>query len=218
MRSQDIEFVKKYRHIMCFVLSGVLLFASLINYHSASLSEDFIQTTGEITNVKKGTKYVHGTRRYEYDFDVFWEMDGQTYKKHYDDQLDYHPEGVVEIWVSSDNQYVRFSSSEEVYRELPLDIAGGVAAGILGFILLKRKRKYISKAERTEKLEDRRIYSVLAFLIFASIGGFFGYDIYKEYQKTLIYNVLYADIVVVSIVGMLVCVGLFMHAHVKLKQ
>lgn len=221
MRGLDIEFIRKYPHVMCFILSGVLLLVSLINFHSASLSGDYIPTTGEITNVKKDSKYVHGTRRYEYDFDVSWEMDGQTYEKHFEDQLEYRPEGLVDVWVSPDNQKMRFSSSEEVYKELPLSIAGGVVAGVLGFILLKRKnkkRKYISKAERIDQLESRKIGSVLAFFCFVLFGGFFGYDIYKEYQETFTYNAMYVDMVMVSIVGMLVCVGLFIHAHVKLKQ
>lgn len=83
------ENIKENPHVICIIVSIVLLIASLLNLHSAGFSEDYIQTTGEITNVEEESKLVRGTRRYEYDFDVFWEMDGRMYEKHFDDQLDY---------------------------------------------------------------------------------------------------------------------------------
>lgn len=221
MSSRDWSILKENPHVLCFIISITLFVVTLLNLHSAGLSEDYIQTTGEIINVEEDSKLVHGTRRSYYDFDVSWEMEGQVYEKHFDDQMDYKPEGEIDIWVSPDNQNVRFSSSEEVYNESPLYLVIGAAFAVLGFVLLRRKngkKKYVSKAERVEQLENRKIYSVLAFLCFAAMAGFFGFDIYKEYQATLAYNSLYADVVIVSIIGMLVCIGLFIHAHVKLKQ
>ena len=141
MRS-DVTFIKDCPHVICFIVSAVFILAALYNLHSAGLSEDYIKTTGEIVNVEEDEKRVQrGRLRIEYDFDVCWEMDGEMYEKHFEDQLDYRPEGPVDIWVSPDGTQVRFSSSEEVYKEAPLDIVIGVAAGILGFMLLKRKNR-----------------------------------------------------------------------------
>nr|MBQ8253163.1 hypothetical protein [Lachnospiraceae bacterium] len=207
-------YVKENPHIICFIVSVVFLLASLLNLHSADLSAEYIPLTGEITNVEEDAKLVRGTKRICYDFVVSWETDGQTYEKNFDDQVDYRPEGPVDIWVSPDGQQLRFSSSEEIYKEVPLTIAVGVIAGILGIILWKRKngkRKYISKAERMDQLENRKIYSVIACLVFAVMAGFFGYEVYKEY------NSLYVDVIISCVIGMFVCVGIFVHAHVKMK-
>lgn len=212
----DGDFFKDYPHVMCFIISGILLFFALYNLHSAGLSEDYISVVGEISNVQEDEKRVQrGRLRMEYDFDVTWEMDGQTYEKHFEDQLDYRPEGPADIWVSPDGRHVRFSSSEEIYKETPITMAIALIAGVLGFVFLKRKnkkRKYKSKLERMERLENRKIYSVLAFLLFAVLTGFFGYDMYKNY------NPLNMDIIMACAVGMVVCVGIFIHAHIKMKQ
>lgn len=216
MLSNLWPFSKEYPHVMCFIISGVFLFFALFNLHSAGLSEDYISTTGEISNVEEDEKRVQrGRIRMEYDFDVSWEMDGQTYEKHFEDQLDYRPEGPVDIWVSPDGQQVQFSSGEEIYKETPATIAIAVVAGILGFVFLKRKnkkRRYESKAEKMDRLENRKIYSVLVFLVFAIMAGFFGYETYHDY------NPLVVDVIIACVIGMVVCVGVFMHAHIKMKQ
>ena len=216
MSSSLRSFSRSYPHVMCFIISGVCLLAALFNLHSAGLSEDYIPTTGEISNVVEDEKRVQrGRIRMEYDFDVSWEMDGQAYEKHFEDQLDYRPEGPVDIWVSPDGEQVRFSSSEEIYREEPVTIIIGVIAGVLGFVILKRnnrKRKYVSKAEMMDRLENRKIYSVIAFFVFTIMAGFFGYEMYKEY------NPLYVDVMIACAVGMIACAGIFIHAHIKMKQ
>ena len=216
MSSSHLSFWKEYPHVACFIVSGVFLLFALINLHSAGLSEDYLQTTGEISNVTEDEKRVQrGRLRMEYDFDVSWEMDGQAYEKHFEDQLDYRPEGPVDIWVSPDGQQVRFSSGEDIYKETPGTIAIAVVAGILGFVFLNRKnrkRKYESKAERMDRLENRKIYSVIVFFVFAIMAGFFGYEIYKEY------NPLYVDVMIACAVGMVTCVAVFIHAHIKMKQ
>ncbi len=216
MSSSHYEFYGQYPHVLCFIVSAVLLLAALYNIHSAGLSEDYIPVSGEISNVEEDAKRVQrGRLRMEYDFDVSWEMDGETYAKHFEDQLDYRPEGPIDIWVSPDGEHVRFKSSEDVYKEEPVMIAIGVVAGILGVVLLKKKnkkRKYMSKADRMDQLENRKIYSVLAFLVFAVMAGFFGYDVYKEY------NPLTIDVIITCAVGMLVSVAVFIHAHIKMKQ
>ena len=216
MPNNVLSLCKEYPHVACFIVSGLLLFFALFNLHSAGLSEDYIPTTGEISNVVEDEKRVQrGRLRMEYDFDVSWEMDGESYGKHFEDQLDYRPEGPTDIWVSPDGQHVRFSSSEEIYKEAPVEIAIAVVVGILGFVFLKRKnrkRKYESKAEKMDRLENRKIYSVIVFFVFAIMTGFFGYEIYKEY------NPLYVDVIIGCAVGMLACVGIFIHAHIKMKQ
>lgn len=216
MSSSCQSFYKEYPHVLCFIVSGVFLFAAMFNLHSAELSEDYIPAIGEISNVEEDEKRVQrGRERMEYDFDVSWEMDGQTYEKHFEDQMDYRPEGPVNIWVSPDGQQVRFSSSEDVYKETPGTIAVAVIAGILGVAILKTKnktRKYESKAEKMDRLENRKIYSVMAFLVFAVLAGFFGYDMYKEH------NPFDMDVIIASVIGMMVCVGIFVHAHIKMKQ
>jgi len=216
MSSRHLLFWKEYPYVACFIISGVLLFFALINLHSAGLSEDYLPVIGEISNVEEDEKRVqHGRLRKEYDFDVSWEMEGQVYEKHFEDQLGYRSEGPVYIWVSPDGQQVRFSSSEDVYKETPLTLAVALVAGILGFVFLKeknRKRRYVSKAERMDQLENRKIYSVIAFFAFVIMAGFFGYEEYKEY------NPLYVDVMIACAVGMVTCVAVFIHAHIKMKQ
>ena len=116
MSSRQLSFWKEYPHVACFILSGVLLFFALINLHNAGLSKDYLPVIGEISNVEEDEKRVqHGRLRKEYDFDVSWEVDGQAYEKHFEDQLGYRLEGPVEIWVSPMvSRYVFFS--EDVYK------------------------------------------------------------------------------------------------------
>lgn len=207
---------KDYPHVMCFIISGVLLFFALFNLHSAGLSKDYISVVGEISNVQEDEKRVQrGRLRTEYDFDVTWEMDGQLCEKHFENQLDYRPEGPMDIWVSPDGQQVHFSSGEEIYKEAPLTIGIAVITGILGFVFMKRKnkkRKYESKLERMDRLENRKIYSALTFFVFAILTGFFGYETYQEY------NPLVVDVIIACVIGMGVCVGIFIHAHTKMRQ
>lgn len=213
--------VQENPHVLCIIISIVFLLTTLLNLHSAGLSEDYIQTTGEITNVEEDSKLVHGTRRIYYDFDVSWEMEGQYYEKHFDDQMDYKPEGEIDIWVSPDNTKVRFSSSEEIYESAPLHLGIGVGVGLLGFILWKiknRKRKYMSKAERTDRLENLQIGSGIGFFCFLTGAGFIGYDMYKEYRDFMAFQPLTVDLMIIVGVGMLICAGLFVYAYLKLKQ
>ncbi|MBE5881357.1 MAG: hypothetical protein E7289_03440 [Lachnospiraceae bacterium] len=221
MSSRDWSFFLKNPHVICFIISAVLLLATFLNLHSAGLSEDYIQTTGEIMNVEEDMKIVHGTRRMYYDFDVSWEMGGQYYEKHFDDQLDYEPEGQVTIWVSPDNSKVRFASGQEVYESAPLDLALGVVSGILGFVLWKRKsrkRRYMSKAEKMDHLENLQIGSAIGLFCFLTGAGFIGYDMYKEYRELMAFEPLTVDLMVIVGAGMLVCAGMFVYATVKSKQ
>lgn len=221
MSSRDWAYFIKNPHLICFILSAVLLLTTFLNLHSAGLSEDYIQTTGEITNVEEDMKIVHGTRRTYYDFDVSWEMDGQTYEKHFDDQFDYQPEGSVDIWVSPDYSEVRFASGREVYESSTLNLVIGVISGILGFVLLKRKngkRRYVSKAEKMDRLENLQIGSGLGFFCFVTGGCFIGYDMYKEYHELMKVNPLTVDLMVIVGAGMLICAGLFVYATAKSRQ
>lgn len=70
----------------------------------------------------------------------------------------------------------------------------------------------MSKAERMDRLENRKIYSVIAFFVFAIMAGFFGYENYHEY------NPLIVDVIIACVIGMIACVGIFIHAHIKMKQ
>ncbi len=85
MSSRHREFCSQYLHVICFIVSAVFLLVSLFNLHSAGLSEDYLPLTGEIRNVEQDEKRVQrGRLRMEYDFDVSWEMDGETYEKHFE--------------------------------------------------------------------------------------------------------------------------------------
>ena len=217
---RDWTVLKKYPYVLCFIISGVLLFASFFNLHSAQLSEDYIQTIGEVSNMEEHRRLVRGRYRTEYDFDVIWESDRQTYKKHFEGQLSAREEGPIDIWVSPDQTKVRFSSAEEIKKEAPIEIAIGVIAGIVGIALWRkqhRRRKYMSKAERMDQLENLQIGSGIGFFAFLTGAGFIGYDLYKEYQEMMSFEPLTLDIMIVAVIGMLVCIGIFVYASKKVQ-
>lgn len=217
----DYTVYKKYPYLFCFIISGVLLFAAFFNLHSAETSGDYIQTAGEIKNIESHKKHLRGRVRIEYDYDVIWEMNGQTFEKHFEGDWGRTPvEGPVDIWVSPDQTQVHFSSAEEIKKETPIEIAIGVIAGIVGIVLWKRqhrRRKYMSKAERMDRLENLQIGSGIMFVCFLSMAGFVGYDMYKEYQEVITVNSVATGMMLVANVGMLSCIGIFGYATRKLK-
>lgn len=217
----DYTVYKKYPYLFCFIVSAVLLFAAFFNLHSAETSGDYIQTVGEIKNIESHKKHLRGRVRIEYDYDVIWEMDGQTFEKHFEGDWGRTPvEGPVDIWVSPDQTQVHFSSAEEIKKEAPIEIAIGVIAGIIGAALWKkqhRRRKYMSKAERMDRLENLQIGSSIGFFAFLTGAGFIGYDIYKEYQEVMTVNSVATGMMLVATVGMLSCIGIFVYATRKLK-
>ncbi len=217
----DWTVYKKYPYVFCFIVSGVLLFASFFNLHSAQISKDYIQTVGEVKNVESHKKHLRGRERIEYDYDVTWEMDGQIYEKHFEGDWGNTPvEGPVDIWVSPDQTKVHFSSAEEIKKEAPIEIAIGVIAGIVGAALWKkqhRRRKYMSKAERMDQLENLQIGSGIMFVCFLSMAGFVGYDMYKEYQEMMAVNSVTTGIMLAAAVGMLICIGIFVYASKKVQ-
>ncbi len=214
-------FYKDNPHILCFIVSIVFLLAAFFHLHSAQLSQDYIQTVGEVENVESHKKHLRGRVRTEYDFDVTWEMNGRLYEKRFEGQLDYRPEGPVDIWVSPDNTEVCFSSAEDIQKEIPGNFLIAIIAGILGIILRKKKsnkRRYISKAERIDRLENLQIESGIGFFAFLTGVGFIGYDLYKDYQTLMIFNPIMVDLMIVAGVGALICIGIFVYACIKLKQ
>lgn len=217
----DYTVFKRYPYLLCFIISGVLLFAAFFNLHSAETSGDYIQTVGEIKNIESHKKHLRGRVRIEYDYDVIWEMDGQTFEKHFEGDWGRTPvPGPVDIWVSPDNTNIHFSSAEKIKKEAPIEIAIGVIAGIIGVALWKkqhRRRKYISKAERMDQLENLQIGSGIMFVCFLSMAGFVGYDMYKEYQELMTRSSSSTGMMLAAVFGMLSCIGIFGYATRKMK-
>lgn len=156
---------KPYR--LCFVLAGLFLFFAGTSFHSSVLIRDYIETTGEVTNLEETTELRQGTKELRYNYDLTWYEDGEVYEKHFEKQLDAREEGEVTIWVRPDNRDAVFSNSAEnydvAYRFLGIAIVAGLA-GML-FYGIERSNRYESRSQTIERLEDTKLYSILVFIL-----------------------------------------------------
>lgn len=209
---------KPYR--LCFVLAGLFLFFTGTSFHSSVLIKDYIETTGEVTNLEETTELRQGTGELRYNYDLTWYEDGEVYEKHFEKQLDAREEGEVTIWVSPDNRDAVFSNSVEnfdaAYRFLGIALVAGIA-GLL-FYGIERSNRYESRSKTIERLEDTKLYSMIAFVL-SLIGIVMPFILeYSAFKNGEYVNPVLFDFSVACGVIAIGCLILFFYAKRKVKK
>lgn len=209
---------KPYR--LCFILAALFLFFSGTSFHNSVIMKDYIETTGEVCNLEETTVTRHGNIEIRYNYDLIWYADGEAYEKHFDEQFDAREEGETTIWVRPDNRDAVFSNSEENYDSAYKYLGIALAAGMVGLLLygFAKMSRNESRSETIERLEDTKLYSIMAFflsLIGVVIVFIMEYPAYKEgeYISPVVFDMAIACGVIA--IG---CLGMFFYAKHKLKK
>jgi hypothetical protein len=215
MTSGQISFFIKNPHVILWIVAAVFLFAGCTNYHSSVIVADYEKICGEICNVEEEEVLRKGVYVTRYSYDIVWEDDGEEYVKHLDGQMDAPEEGLRDIWVRPDIMDAALSSSAEIGSEVTGNLAIALVAGLAGFIAYficcaMRKESY---AEKQERLENKRLCSMMAAILSLITVVTCGIMGYQEYKETLYFNPLDADILiafgVVGVVALIIflCTG-----------
>lgn len=209
---------KPYR--LCFVLAGLFLFLSGSSFHSSVLIKDYIEITGEVCNLEETSELRHGSRELRYNYDLIWYEDGEEYEKHFEKQLDGREEGEITIWVRPDNKDAVFSNSVENYDTAYQFLGIALIAGLVGLLFygIERSNRYESRSQVIERLEDTKLYSMIAFvlsLIGMAMPFILEYSAFKngEYVSPILFDFSVACGILA--VG---CLILFFNAKRKLKK
>lgn len=136
-----MELLTTRPHWVCFIISGIFLFAGIYNYQSSGKVKDYIETVGEVRNVEEIFVYRHHQKVARYNFEVVWYIDGEEYVKLFEEQVESRKEGETTIWVSADNNKVTFSDSLNIAEEVPKDIAISLVSFVAGCIILYVRKK-----------------------------------------------------------------------------
>lgn len=220
MSSGQMTFIFKSLHVFLWIVAAVFLFAGCTNYHSSVIVADYEKICGEICNVEEEEILRKGVYVTRYRYDIVWEDDGEEYVKHLDGQMDAPEEGPRDIWVRPDNMDAALSSSVDIGSEVTGNIAIAMAAGIAGFIAYAircavRKENY---AEKQERLENTRLYSMMAVILSVIAVAICGIMSYQEYKETLYFNPLDVDILIAfGLVGVVALI-IFFCAGKQLKK
>lgn len=218
VRGLMILLQKPYR--LCFVLTGLFLFFAGTSFHSSVLVRDYIEATGEVCNLEETSEVRHGNRELRYNYDLIWYADGEEYEKHFEKQFDAREEGEVTIWVRPDNRDAIFSNSVENYESAYRFLAIAIFAGLTGllFYSIERSNRNESRSRMIERLEDIRMYSVLAF-IFSLIGVAMPFILeYKSFKNGEYINPILFDFSIACGVLAIGCMIMFFYTKVKLKR
>ena len=212
MTSGQISFFIKNPHVILWIVAAVFLFAGCTNYHSSVIVADYEKICGEICNVEEEEVLKKGVYVTRYSYDIVWEDDGEEYVKHLDGQMDALEEGLRDIWVRPDNMDAALSSSAEIGSDVTGNLAIALVAGLAGFIAYficcaMRKESY---AEKQERLENKRLYSMMAAILSLITVVICGIMSYQEYKETLYFNPLDADILIAfGVVGVVALIMFF---------
>ena len=209
---------KPYR--LCFVLTGLFLFLAGTSFHSSVLIKDYIETTGEVCYLEETKELRHGKYETRYNYDLIWYADGEKYEKHFEKQFDEREEGEVTIWVRPDNQNAVFSNSVENYESAYQFLAIAIFAGLAGLIFygIEKSNRNESRSQTIERLEDTKLYSILAF-IFSLIGAALPFILeYPSLKNGEYIDPIYFDFSIACGVLAIVCLILFYVAKRKLEK
>lgn len=218
LRGLAFLLTKPYR--ICFLIAGVFLFFALTLFHSSVVVKDYVETAGEISDVEEVSVYWHQRYVTRYNYQLTWTADGQEYEKYFEEQMDFPDEGEVTIWVRPDNRDAVFSNTVEVNGDAYKHLGIGLAAGLLGFLLLFiwKQSHPMSRQQEEEHLEDTKLYSVLVFIL-CIIGIIMQLSMsYADYKSGKYVNPVLFDFSIACGVIALICVGLFIRAKIKLKS
>lgn len=209
---------KPYR--LCFVLTGLFLFFAGTSFHSSVLIRDYIETTGEVTNLEETTELRQGNRELRYNYDLIWYADGEEYEKHFEKQLDAREEGEVTIWIRPDNRDAVFSNSAENYDAAYRFLGIAIVAGLAGMLFygIERSNRYESRSQTIERLEDTKVYSILVFIL-SLIGAAMPFILeYQEFKNGEYVNPVLVDFSIACGVLAIGCLILFFSTKRKLKK
>ena len=209
---------KPYR--ICFLIAGVFLFFALTSFHSSVLIKDYIEAVGEISDVEEVSVYWHQQYVTRYNYRLTWMSDDEEHEKYFEEQMDFPEEGEVTIWVRPDNQDAVLSNVVEVNESAYEYLGIGLAAGLLGFIILFiwNLSHPLTREQKEEQLEDTKLYSVLVFIL-CIIGIIIQVSMsYLDYRNGEYVDPVLYDFSIVCGVIALICVILFIRAKIKLKK
>ncbi len=134
------EFLRKYPHIVLWIIAGVLFFAATYNLWSSYHSQNFILQHGHIECEKTHTRLRKSGSVKQYDYRITWEDEEGAHEHKYTNQIDFHPDGDLDIWVSPDKTEVHLSSPKEIRADVPLFYGISIVAFILGVLVWRRFR------------------------------------------------------------------------------
>lgn len=209
---------KPYR--FCFALTALFFFFSGSSFHSSIIVKDYIETTGEVCNLEETSEFRHGNRELRYNYDLIWYEDGEVYEKHFEKQLDAREEGEIAIWVRPDNKDAVFSNSVENYDAAYQFLGIAFIAGLVGLLFygIERSNRYESRSQVIERLEDTKMYSVMAFIL-CIIGMAMPFILeYSAFKNGEYVSPVLLDFSIACGILAVGCLILFCNAKRKLKK
>lgn len=217
---EGIKFLLEKPYRLFIIVAVVFLFFALTSFHSSFIVKDYEKSIGEICNLEEVR--VLEKQRYvtRYNYDLVWYSDDEVYEKKFKHQIDKREEGETVIWVQPDNRNAVFSNSVEIGKNAYIYLIIGLVAGVSGlFLLIKEKNsEKLSGNQKIEKLEDRLMYSVIAFILCLVGIGFQLWDAYVEKKAGEYVNPVMYDFSAVCGIIAVVCVILFISAKYELKS
>ena len=210
----------KKPHRICFLIAGVFLFLAMTSFHSSVIVKDYIETTGEISEAEEVSVYRHQSYVTRYNYLLTWTEDGEEYEKYFEEQVDPPEEGEATIWVRPDNRDAVLSNGVEINESAWQYLGIGLAAGLIGLLLLFiwNAGHSMSRQEEEEHLEDTKLYSGLVFIV-SIIGIIIQHAMcYKDYQNGEYVNPVMYDFSIACGVIAVICMVLFFRAKKKLKK
>jgi hypothetical protein len=210
----------KKPHRICFLIAGVFLFLAMTSFHSSMTIKDYVETTGEVSEVEEVSVYWHRSYVTRYNYLLTWTKDGEEYEKYFDEQVDPREEGEVTVWVRPDNRDAVFANGVEAGESAYQYLGIGLAAGFIGLLLMFiwNAGNRMSRQLEEEHLENTRLYSGLVFIV-CIIGIIIQLCMsYKDYRSGEYVNPVMYDFSIACGVIAAICMVLFLRAGKKLKR
>lgn len=182
---RDVRIFFRYPQLLFIIVAGVSLFAGLVNFHSSIAVKDYIETEGEICNVESKQVLWHQHYVTRYDYDIVWYDNSEKHTRHLEEQVDPEEEGVRTIWVRPDNKNAILSNSVDFGQDVPLYLLVGLVSGAIGFFICKVRsnKRRETRAQRIERLEDTKMYSIMVIILTVIAMGMFGIMGYEDYKN-----------------------------------
>ena len=182
---RDVRIFFRYPQLLFFIVAGVSLFVGLVNFHSAITVKDYIETEGEICNVESKQVLWHQHYVTRYDYDIVWYEGTKKHTRHLEEQVNPQEEGVRTIWVRPDNKNAILSNSVDFGQDVPLYLLVGLVSGAIGFFICKVRsnKRRETRAQRIERLEDTKMYSIMVIILTVIAMGMFGIMGYEDYKN-----------------------------------
>ena len=208
---------RPYRLFVVIAATCLLIGGSML--HGAYDTKNYIESTGQICNITSKNVVRNGRQTKLYEYDLIWSFEGQSYRKHYKDKEkeDVKKEGECKIWIRPDNREVILASPEELkttgFKYLLFFAASGILALVFWLIHIAGRRE--SREERMERLEDRKIYSVVGFILCMIGIGIAGFEWWRDVRKGVYPGTVNLDCIIFCAVIAVGCVVVFIATKKK---